>query len=294
MKKLALVIALSSVAMASPALARDGTAYIQFDIGAIKPERLSLEYTNSTVTVAKAEELRHKVGLDADIVGGYDLGRFRLEVEAAYKRARINDGGVLPDALFAQGSNFAPAEVPGSFSFDGRTSVGSGMLNGLIDLGDQDGFSGSVGVGVGLARVKTRAGLLPGSAFNFRDADRAMALQALAEVRYAVSPNLDLGLKYRHFRTTTLDFGPFCRTTCTPTFELHGRFRSNSLLASLAYNFYRPAPPPPPPAPPPPPPPPPPPATQTCPDGSVILATSTCPAPPPPPPPPAERGERGR
>jgi opacity protein-like surface antigen len=45
------------------------------------------------------------------------------------------------------------------------------------------------------------------------------------------------------------------------------------------------------------PPPPPPPATQTCPDGSVILATDTCPAPPPPPPPPpppAERGERGQ
>lgn len=39
-------------------------------------------------------------------------------------------------------------------------------------------------------------------------------------------------------------------------------------------------------APPPPPPPPPPPATQTCPDGSVILASDTCPAPPPPPPPP--------
>jgi outer membrane immunogenic protein len=35
------------------------------------------------------------------------------------------------------------------------------------------------------------------------------------------------------------------------------------------------------------------PATQTCPDGSVILATSTCPPPPPPPPAPVERGERG-
>ena len=35
------------------------------------------------------------------------------------------------------------------------------------------------------------------------------------------------------------------------------------------------------------------PATQTCPDGSVILATSVCPPPPPPPPAPVERGERG-
>jgi outer membrane immunogenic protein len=44
---------------------------------------------------------------------------------------------------------------------------------------------------------------------------------------------------------------------------------------------------------PPPPPPPPAPATQTCPDGSVILATDACPAPPPPPPPPAPAPERG-
>jgi iron complex outermembrane receptor protein len=43
----------------------------------------------------------------------------------------------------------------------------------------------------------------------------------------------------------------------------------------------------------PPPPPPPPPATQTCPDGSVILATDACPVPPPPPPPPAPAPERG-
>jgi len=47
------------------------------------------------------------------------------------------------------------------------------------------------------------------------------------------------------------------------------------------------------PAPPPPPPPPPPPATQTCPDGSVILATDACSVPPPPPPPPPPAPERG-
>jgi hypothetical protein len=35
------------------------------------------------------------------------------------------------------------------------------------------------------------------------------------------------------------------------------------------------------------------PATQTCADGTVILATDACPAPPPPPPPPAPEPERG-
>jgi outer membrane receptor protein involved in Fe transport len=47
------------------------------------------------------------------------------------------------------------------------------------------------------------------------------------------------------------------------------------------------------PPPPPSPPPPPPPATQTCADGSVILATEACPVPPPPPPPPPPAPERG-
>ena len=42
-----------------------------------------------------------------------------------------------------------------------------------------------------------------------------------------------------------------------------------------------------------PPAPPPPAATQTCPDGSVILATDVCPAAPLPPPPPPPSGERG-
>jgi len=66
-------------------------------------------------------------------------------------------------------------------------------------------------------------------------------------------------------------------------------------MVSASYKFGGSAPPPPPPPPSvaPPPPPPPPPATQTCADGSVILATDACPSPPPPPPPPAPEPERG-
>ena len=72
------------------------------------------------------------------------------------------------------------------------------------------------------------------------------------------------------------------------TYDIIGR----AFYASLTARFMPPKP-----APPPvavaPPPPPPPPATQTCPDGSVILATDVCPAPPPPPPPPPPAPERG-
>ena len=104
---------------------------------------------------------------------------------------------------------------------------------------------------------------------------------------------MNLGLKYRYFQTDRLnftnDFGDFSSVE-------RGHFSSHSLLASLIFNFGAPAPmemaPPPPPPPPPAPEP-----TLTCPDGSVIPASSACPAPPPPPPPPpapVERGERGQ
>ena len=69
--------------------------------------------------------------------------------------------------------------------------------------------------------------------------------------------------------------------------------RRHQLVAVAGIKFGPRAEAPPPPVVEAPPPPPPPPATQTCPDGSVILATEVCPAPPPPPPPPPPAPERG-
>jgi hypothetical protein len=123
-------------------------------------------------------------------------------------------------------------------------------------------------------------------------------MQGIAGLRYAATDNVDVGLKYRYFHTAKLGFNDnFTVNGETFNTTARGNYDSNSLLASLVYNFNsRAAAPPPVPAalPAPPPPPPEAPSTQTCADGSVILATSTCPAPPPPPPPPTERGERGR
>lgn len=97
------------------------------------------------------------------------------------------------------------------------------------------------------------------------------------------------GVKYRY-----ADFGNYRESVDfgeggDATFRVKD-LRSHSALFSLIYNFAAAAPPPPPP-PPPPMMPPPPPATQTCPDGSVILASDMC--PPPPPPPPLPEPERG-
>ena len=75
----------------------------------------------------------------------------------------------------------------------------------------------------------------------------------------------------------------------TLNYEEYGR----RFMLGATYKFGGPRAAPLPPPPPPPPPPPAPPATQTCADGSVVLATEVCPVPPPPPPPPPPAPERG-
>jgi iron complex outermembrane receptor protein len=120
-----------------------------------------------------------------------------------------------------------------------------------------------------------------------------------ATLRYAVTKNVELNLKASNILNTqtkllmqiTDETDPEGKIVTVPNgwwindrrFEIGARFK---------FGGDRSPPPPPPPAFVPPPPPPAP-ATQTCADGSVILATDACPAPPPPPPPPAPAPERG-
>jgi opacity protein-like surface antigen len=206
----------------------------------------------------------------------------RFEAELAYKRASVEQF-----RFDAQTMQLGEFEVDAN----GNTSVLSAMVNALVDFGDDAGWSGYFGAGVGPARVRVNMdanSAIPGCCF-LRDTDTTIALQGIAGVRTAITPTLDLGIKYRLFNAGKLRFGDDAGFgNGGGPFDINTRFRSHSLLASLIFNSA-------PPAPvliaPPPPPPPPPPATQTCPDGSVILATDICPPPPPPPPPPA--GERG-
>ena len=111
-----------------------------------------------------------------------------------------------------------------------------------------------------------------------------------ASAFYSITPKIKFGVQAQNltnepFRTVDGSLNPLRILD----YQRYGR----RWMLGATYKFGQAAPPPPPP---PPAPPPPAPATQTCPDGTVILATAACPAPPPPPPPPpppAERGERG-
>jgi opacity protein-like surface antigen len=319
-----LLAAVAASAIATPALARNGQPYVGIEGGLLLPRDLNgnanVDYVTSPLTPVvvggadffqkNAFDAELKRGWDVDAIAGYDFGAFRLEGELGWKRAKRD--GFDPDGTFLNNLNTVlnrpsvapdpgapglPALTQNDFdNTDGKISVRSAMINALADFGAEDGLSFYAGAGFG--RAKARA---------LDDGDSAWAWQLIAGVRSAISSNIDIGLKYRYFRTGRMNFvgGPlgyggnrnaivggsqFTNAFITP--ELDGRFKSHSLLASLTFNFGAPAvvevaapPPPPPPAPVPP-------ATQTCADGSVILVTDMCPAPPPPPM-PAPAPERG-
>ncbi|WP_265563919.1 outer membrane protein [Sphingomicrobium arenosum] len=304
MKKM-LLAALAATALSTPAMARDGQGYFGIEGGVLFPQEqdglLFADFDDTDLTdisVGSPYALDYDMGYDLDVVLGYDFGMFRLEVEGGYKHAQIDNLSGFDSFVSTYNTqvNDPLNDEPGTnltesdFDLSDRDiSVWSGMINGLVDFGGDDGIGFYAGGGVGYASVDV-----------LDEAEGVFAWQLLAGARIPLSPSIDAGVKYRYFQTADIGVADddFVSTPDGIVFtDFEDNFSSHSVLASLIVNFggaSAPPPPPPPPAPPAPPPPPPA-ATVTCPNGTVILATESCPSPPPPPPPPppAPEPERG-
>ena len=265
--KSTLLCAAALAAVATPAVARDNSAYFGLEVGVIQAKDSDVEIEDEGVLTVD-----HKLGVDGDMIAGYDFGMFRLEAELGYKRNHHDTYGFEGEEIDAEG----------------RTSTYSGMLNGMIDVGNERDVAFYAGGGIGYAQVIHDLELDEDEAVKLKH--RGMAWQLIAGLRKKLDRHFDVGLKYRYFDAGDVndDFDGVA---------LDSEYKSHSLLFSLIHNFnvepdaYVP----PPMALPPPPPPmaPPPPATKTCPDGSVVLDIDPCPVPPPPPPPPPPLPERG-
>jgi outer membrane protein OmpA-like peptidoglycan-associated protein/opacity protein-like surface antigen len=256
MRKLAIAMALSSTLLATPAFARDGAMYIGGEFGAMIVEDIDLDVG----TLNNAITLDHEYGYDGGIFVGYDFGGFRLEAEAAYKKADL-DVYQTTIRLPLEGTIF-----PNSRNAGGNSTALSFMLNGMLDFGEDDGISGFVGGGVGMARVSVNNARNFANATPFLDdSDTKFAWQVFAGVRQAISDNIDVTVKYRFFNADKI------RGVAFNGNETDYRFRSHSLLGGLTFNFggveeVVEVPPPPPPA---------------------IVEPPIIDTPPPPPPPPA-------
>ena len=97
-----LLAAVAATAIATPAVARDNSAYVGIEAGVMQPLDTSLSvdafFPFTTVPLVPsgpneyndAGELDYDLGFDGDIIAGYDFGPFKAELELGYKRAGIN------------------------------------------------------------------------------------------------------------------------------------------------------------------------------------------------------------
>ena len=200
-----LLVAVAAISIATPAVARDGAPYFGVELGASIVEDGDLEYQGITGTFDGDVGVDHKTGFDGDLIGGYDFGMIRAELEIAYKKAKIDETTLA--------TNIGPALGEG-----GKARSVSAMVNALLDFGDDDGWSGYVGGGIGVARTTYKV-----DAISFGATDGNLAWQAIAGVRTAITPNIDLGVKYRFYNTKF-------NVEETDVEELSGKFRSHSLL----------------------------------------------------------------
>ena len=250
MRKIAVALALATTALAGPAFARDQSWYVGGEAGALLVQNQLFDIakvTSGTTTfVEDGLRARHEIGYDVGGNIGYDFGGFRAEFEVAYKNSNLDDiiiEQAIPSIRLQQGNIGVPALGVNTDAADGNARVLSFMANGLFDFGGKGNDIGAVlGGGAGIARVQHHQYQLAKYGNTFiDDSDTGFAWQVIAGVYKPITDHIDIGLKYRFFNVANVN------TFTTNGRETETRYRSHSLLLTLAYNFFEPAPPPPPP-----------------------------------------------
>jgi len=200
-------------------------------------------------------------GYDVGLIGGYDFGFFRLELELAQKKAGLKNlksdditGEFLtslnstlnrPSAAPDPGAPGQPALAMSDFDLSGGMRVRSAMINGFGDVDISKRLNAYGGGGYG--RTWARA---------IGDGDSAWGWQWMVGLRYALKPKVELGLRYRYFNSGMMTLrhepqgiaGNANRMTIAATDidqtvnanivqEIEGEIRSRSLLATLMFNL---------------------------------------------------------
>jgi opacity protein-like surface antigen len=265
----ALATGVAVAAVAAPAQARDGEAYVGLDAGIVIPQDTKIDVGNVN---NNAFIVDNKKGWGGDVLVGYDWGFLRTEAELGRQQWKPKSITVTTPI---SGEPLVGTYAGGT----GKTRVTTLMANALLDFGGNDGVGFYAGVGGGRAWVSEHLRTASGAANFVHESDSVWAWQGIAGLRFPVSENFELGLKYKYLNTHRLGM-----------VDAAGRHeysdaKSHSIMASLLLNFgghAEAAPPPPPP---------PPPQTKTCPDGTTVGLYDNCPVPPPPA--VAPQGERG-
>jgi len=198
-----LLAAVAATALATPGIAAADGPYVAIEGGVTIPQSTDLDiiFNNTTaspttsVTYGDGYQVSYKTGYDVDLLAGYKLGLLRLEAEGGYQRANVKNLGVSSTLLTDVGTATGSVVTAANFSVGNDLIVKKLMANALVDGDFGGGFGGYVGGGAGRAWADLSG-----------DSDSAWAYQGIAGLRYALTRNLNAGVKYEYFRTGKLNF----------------------------------------------------------------------------------------
>lgn len=232
-----LLLAVAAAAITTPALAQLPSPYVGVEGGILFPkstdlDNLEVDFDDPRLPDGKREDvlsLDYRNGYDVNVIAGFDLGMFRLEGELGYKRADLKDESIWIETVIIHGHGGPTDKMildETELKVDGRATVLSAMVNGLVDwqVGGARIYGGG---GLGRARVNLLG-----------DAESAWAYQLIGGFAVPLGSNLEAGFKYRFFRTARLQLiesGEF--SNARVLFKNNTHAGSHSLLASLIFNF---------------------------------------------------------
>ena len=208
------------VAIAIVLFARDASA--QFYIGA-EGGWTALPDQDITVPGLFSTSLRFNSGFNAGARLGYEWGAWRFEEEYSYRRNNVP-------------GNFALFGLPIN-GISGNRHTNSIMTNVLYDFTVGWAITPHFGAGIGAVQISDGV-RLPGIGQFINDSIWAFGYQAIAGLRYNLSPTLTLDFDYRYLATTQ----PSLRIANT-NLRYRTGYNTNNFVASVIYRF---APPPPP------------------------------------------------
>src|SRR5258707_633951 len=88
MKRYLLAAASVAAFAAAPAAARDHSAYFGLEVGPMWAQDSHVRFPNFTGDGSADFTATHKLGVDGDLIAGYDFGIIRAELEGAHKWAK--------------------------------------------------------------------------------------------------------------------------------------------------------------------------------------------------------------
>lgn len=230
--------AAGAVLMLCPAAARaaDGP-YVSVRGGLAQAQAYNADVGATAAVVAGLQE-HYRIGYEADLAAGYQLGPLRFEAEASQKGTRLTSVYAASGATIPNSATNLTGKGAGTFSAPtGKSRVRSAMVNVLVSTTNRDVFAdgnvhffGGAGVGYAWARAFNHRAIGGADAY-LNGGAKSFAWQLMVGARYDLTSQLSLDAGYKYFSATRLRF------TDTQQRRVAGSGNWNGFLIGASYAF---------------------------------------------------------